>query len=308
MGPHTYGAFHNDPNGPALDRESEMGPCGPPMHLSEGMPASPVVSETDIAAGPAVGAGLDLETAGPRIQQLERSGRNFGLHVRTGGLGGLGGLGGMSHSMPHGAQFGAQLSPNSFDFRFLAVKREDFVESHFDRPYALQHGGEEATTSGRLHTPEKSAAVEQKGKDRELRRTDTGRAGARTSILTEDQAVEVFKMRPAVRSERASLCAELAEKYGVTTTAIRHIWDRRTWVWTNMPQWTEAEMAASLAEGMCDTCRKNKINKIEDTCGECPLNRKRGRPRGARDTYRRQRKANGSATPVHRGAPDRGQD
>jgi len=29
----------------------------------------------------------------------------------------------------------------------------------------------------------------------------------------------------------------------------------------------------------------------------CPLNRKRGRPRGARDTYRRQRKANGIAIP-----------
>ncbi len=23
-----------------------------------------------------------------------------------------------------------------------------------------------------------------------------------------------------------------------TATAIRHIWDRRTWVWTNMPHWT----------------------------------------------------------------------
>jgi hypothetical protein len=34
----------------------------------------------------------------------------------------------------------------------------------------------------------------------ELLRTDTGRAGARTSVLTEAQAVEVFKLRPALRS------------------------------------------------------------------------------------------------------------
>ena len=34
----------------------------------------------------------------------------------------------------------------------------------------------------------------------ELLRTDTGRAGARTSVLTEAQAVEVFKLRPAGRS------------------------------------------------------------------------------------------------------------
>jgi len=82
----------------------------------------------------------------------------------------------------------------------------------------------------------------------------------------------------------------LADRYSVTTTAIRHIWDRRTWVWTNIPYWTPAELAASLAEGTCDTCREKKVDRIEDTCEHCPINRKRGRPRGARDTYRRQRK------------------
>lgn len=212
----------------------------------------------------------------------------------------------------------------SADFRPLQVKREQRGAAHFNPAYVMPRPlqaaqseepspgpGKGASHAARAQTclgraPEKKSAAagcEQKGKERELRRTDTGRAGARTSILTEAQAVEVFKLRPAVRSERASLCAELAEKFGITTTAIRHIWDRRTWVWTNMPHWTEAEMAASLAEGVCECCRKNKISKIEDTCSDCPLNRKRGRPRGARDTYRRQRKANGSATPVHRGPP-----
>ena len=49
-------------------------------------------------------------------------------------------------------------------------------------------------------------------------------------------------------------------------------------------------MAASLAEGTCDRCKAAKVGSIEDTCEHCPINRKRGRPRGARDTYRRQRK------------------
>ena len=54
----------------------------------------------------------------------------------------------------------------------------------------------------------------------EMIRSDTGRAGARTSILTEDQAVEVFLLRPAQRTDRAWLCAQLAERYHVTSTTI----------------------------------------------------------------------------------------
>lgn len=115
------------------------------------------------------------------------------------------------------------------------------------------------------------------------------KAGMRTSVLTEEQAIEVFKKRP-LRLRRAVLSSELAELYGVTTTAIRHIWDRRTWVWTNLPYWTKAELAASLAEGMCECCRRKKIDTIDKTCANCPINRKRGRPRGSRDTYSRKHK------------------
>ena len=121
-------------------------------------------------------------------------------------------------------------------------------------------------------------------------RLTESRAGTRTSILTEEQAIQVFKQRPMERSARAVLCSQLAEHYGVTTTAIRHIWDRRTWVWTNLPFWNEEELAASLAEGTCDNCRTHKVARIQDTCDRCPINRKRGRPRGARDSSRRVRK------------------
>jgi hypothetical protein len=38
-------------------------------------------------------------------------------------------------------------------------------------------------------------------------------------------------------------------------------------------------MAASLAEGTCETCLNNGVNNIEDTREHCPINRKRGRPR-----------------------------
>jgi len=122
-------------------------------------------------------------------------------------------------------------------------------------------------------------------------RLTESRAGTRTSILTEEQAIQVFKQRPMQRSARALLCSQLAEHYGVTTTAIRHIWDRRTWVHTNLPFWNDEELAASLAEGTCEDCRTHKkVERIEDTCEHCPINRKRGRPRGARDSCRRVRK------------------
>jgi len=94
-------------------------------------------------------------------------------------------------------------------------------------------------------------------------------------LSSELQATEVFQQRPAQRCDRAALCSELADRYSVTTTAIRHIWDRRTWVWTNLPHWTPAELAASLAEGTCDECKLRKVDKVEDTCEACPINRKR---------------------------------
>ena len=139
------------------------------------------------------------------------------------------------------------------------------------------------------YAPGEEPRTNKGGSARTSIRLTESRSGTRTSILTEEQAIEVFKQRPAQRSDRASLCSELADRYNVTTTAIRHIWDRRTWVWTNIPYWTKAEMAQSLSEGTCEACR-GKVEKIEDTCELCPINRKRGRPRGARDTYRRLRK------------------
>ena len=115
------------------------------------------------------------------------------------------------------------------------------------------------------------------------------KSGMRTSVLTEEQAIDIFKRCPALRSKRAALCAELAQLYGVTSTSIRHIWDRKTWVWTTLPYLSKVELAACLAEGTCDRCRHLKVNKIENTCEHCPINRKRGRPRGSRDKLSRKR-------------------
>jgi hypothetical protein len=131
----------------------------------------------------------------------------------------------------------------------------------------------------------RTVKVNKVGTRRSVLLTDS-RAGTRTSILTEEQAIEIFKEGPSQRSERASKCSKLAHHYNITTTAIRHIWDRRTWVWTTMPFWSKEEMAESLVQGRCESCRCKGVDKIDDTCELCPINRKRGRPRGARDNNR----------------------
>ena len=140
-------------------------------------------------------------------------------------------------------------------------------------------GGRTAEAEAMALRPALTKTISKAGGRGAIRLTES-RSGTRTSVLTEDQAIEVFVQRPKQRSDRAGLCSDLADKYAVTTTAIRHIWDRRTWVWTTMPFWSEAEMEASLSEGVCDKCRANHVSAIGQTCADCPINRKRGRPRG----------------------------
>ena len=110
----------------------------------------------------------------------------------------------------------------------------------------------------------------------------------RTRVLTEEIALEIFKRRPKA-GERSGTCTRLAQKYGVTTTAIRHIWDLQTWKCTTMPLWTPEELASSVQHGLCQACKEKGVQCLTQACPECPCNRKRGRPAGAKDSYKRKR-------------------
>ena len=54
------------------------------------------------------------------------------------------------------------------------------------------------------------------------------------------------------RVKRDSLSAELAAEFGITSKAVRDIWNLRTWTWTTLPYWTQADhddfLPASLRE------------------------------------------------------------
>jgi hypothetical protein len=143
------------------------------------------------------------------------------------------------------------MAPHGNGKRPWSPPRSDFKES-MKHPAAEPSPGKFKVFQKRHRAPSKVGMIPA------VRKTDC-RVGKRTSILTEDQAIEIFKMRPAQVSDRTALCLELADRYQVTTTSIRHIWDRRTWLWTSMPYWTEEDTAQALATGLCDECVRKKV-------------------------------------------------
>jgi hypothetical protein len=74
----------------------------------------------------------------------------------------------------------------------------------------------------------------------ELQRTDSlARIKVQRVILTEQQAVEICKMKPAVPVTGNLLRGEsrsriIAEHFGVSPKTVRDIWNRKTWVSTTM--------------------------------------------------------------------------
>lgn len=108
--------------------------------------------------------------------------------------------------------------------------------------------------------------------------------------LTPEQALEIFRRRTE-STARSTALAETAQEFGVTRTAIRHIWGRLTWKATTMPLWTEEERASGTAGGLCQQCLDNGAIDLSRACPACPINRKRGRPVGTKDSYKRQRSA-----------------
>lgn len=86
------------------------------------------------------------------------------------------------------------------------------------------------------------------------------------AILTDDQAREIFKCKPASNSNGRYKAALLARSYGVSAKTVRDIWVGRTWYWATF----------SL-----ETTKPILLEKLQ---------KKLGRPKGSRDTRPRNRK------------------
>eukprot|EP00277_Geminigera_cryophila_P027417 CAMPEP_0179483774 /NCGR_PEP_ID=MMETSP0799-20121207/60861_1 /TAXON_ID=46947 /ORGANISM="Geminigera cryophila, Strain CCMP2564" /LENGTH=245 /DNA_ID=CAMNT_0021297435 /DNA_START=113 /DNA_END=846 /DNA_ORIENTATION=- len=117
--------------------------------------------------------------------------------------------------------------------------------------------------------PQMVAAVDQFGHD--------GNEESKTSVLTPEQAVLIFTSRTAKSSKlRDSSSSKLAKEYGVTTKAVRDIWNMRTWVWTTMSYWSDEDMKTFLKKRLCKDCKLKNVERIEDTCEKCAIRRRRG--------------------------------
>ena len=87
---------------------------------------------------------------------------------------------------------------------------------------------------------------------------------SKTSVLTADSAILIFTSRAAKSSKlRDSSSSKLAHEHGVTTKAVRDIWNMRTWVWTTMPYWSDEDMRTFLRKRTCKECKAKGVERIE---------------------------------------------
>ena len=86
------------------------------------------------------------------------------------------------------------------------------------------------------------------------------------AILTDDQARQIFRCKPTTQLNGRYKAALLARTYGVSAKTVRDIWIGRTWYW---------------ATYSLDTTKPILTEKLQ---------KKLGRPRGAKDTKPRSRK------------------
>lgn len=95
----------------------------------------------------------------------------------------------------------------------------------------------------------------------------------RANRFAEHEAVKVFLCRPTAPGRRscktASLARALGEHYGVTSKAIRDVWNRRSWAWATRAHWTPRECQEELHESLCDICRARGLLRLEDACITC---------------------------------------
>ena len=95
------------------------------------------------------------------------------------------------------------------------------------------------------------------------------------------QATMIFRAK-ANRVKRGSLSAELAAQFGITSKAVRDIWNMRTWTWTTLPYWTQADHDDFLPKHLCMNCKvehkAGNVPVLSDACARCANPPPLGRP------------------------------
>ena len=91
----------------------------------------------------------------------------------------------------------------------------------------------------------------------------------------------IFRAK-ANRVKRGSLSVELAAEFGITSKAVRDIWNLRTWTWTTLPYWTQADHDDFLPKHLCMNCKvehkAGNVPVLSDACARCANPPPLGRP------------------------------
>ena len=92
------------------------------------------------------------------------------------------------------------------------------------------------------------------------------------------QAIMIFRARANRENLRDSLSSKLAAEFGITSKAVRDIWNLRTWTWKTMPYWTQADHDQFLPKHLCEACKARNVRKLSDACARCAAPPPLGRP------------------------------
>jgi hypothetical protein len=90
-------------------------------------------------------------------------------------------------------------------------------------------------------------------------------------IITNEAAVAIFKARDGHRKKQDKLATRLSSEYGISTKAVRDIWNLRTWSHVTKPFWTPKDFSRRMLHSkLCTACNKDPaIASIEDACEAC---------------------------------------
>jgi hypothetical protein len=89
-------------------------------------------------------------------------------------------------------------------------------------------------------------------------------------IITNEAAVAIFKARDENRQKQDKLATRLSVLHGISTKAVRDIWNLRTWSHVTKPFWTAKDSRRVLLSKLCAACKKKPaIASIEDACEAC---------------------------------------
>ena len=92
----------------------------------------------------------------------------------------------------------------------------------------------------------------------------------------------IYRAKANREKLRDSLAAQLAAEFGITSKAVRDIWNLRTWTWTTLPYWTQADHDDFLPKHLCENCKvehkAGNVRVLSDACELCANPPPLGRP------------------------------